>query len=31
MYNPFKKSGKSRQSFHHRHTQPSLIKVVWWQ
>jgi hypothetical protein len=28
MYSPFKKSVKSRQSFHHRHAQPSLTKVV---
>jgi len=31
MYSPFKKSGKSRQSFHHRHAQASLTTVVWWQ
>jgi len=31
MYSPLKKSGKWRQSFLHRHAQPSLTKVVWWQ
>jgi hypothetical protein len=27
-YSPFKKSRESRQSFYHRHAQPSVIKVV---